>query len=190
MHPQRSRVNAIVDEAQRLGKITILGGPSVNICPEYYPKVDILHVGEMGDATDAMIEYLQSDAGIPHEQLVFETTHITPLDEQPLPARDLVNVNGYLVQPVQFSVGCPFTCDFCDIPMIYGRIARLNTGHRVVQELEQVYKRGFVGTILFVDDNLIANRRALKAMLPRVIEWQKAHGFPYPLTGEASINLS
>jgi hopanoid C-2 methylase len=190
MHPQRSRVNEIVAEARRLGKITILGGPSVNICPEYYPDVDILHVGEIGDATESLLEFLRSRSGKPESQIIFKTSAVTPLDAQPLPARDLVAVNGYIVQPIQFSVGCPFTCEFCDIPMIYGRIARLKSGSRLVQELEQIYQLGFVGTVLFVDDNLIANRKALKAMLPEVIRWQAAHGFPYPLTGEASINLA
>jgi len=190
MHPQRGRVNEIVDEANRLGKITILGGPSVSICPEYYPAPDILHVGEIGDATQCLLERLRSDAGKPAAQIVFKTNRPTPLDDLPLPARDLVPVNSYIVQTVQFSVGCPFTCEFCDIPIIYGRVARLKSGRRVTEEFEQLYRMGFVGTILFVDDNLIANRGALKAMLPEVIRWQKAHGFPYPLTGEASVNLS
>jgi len=190
MHPQRRRVTELIARANRLGKLTMLGGPSANICPEYYPQVDLLHVGELGDATDGLLEYLRSGAGKPRAQVVFKTTRILPLDEQPMPARSLIDVNAYLVQPVQFSVGCPFSCEFCDIPIIYGRVARLKSGPRVVRELEAVYQSGFVGTILFVDDNLIANHAAVKAMLTEVGAWQRKRGFPYPLTGEASIDLA
>src|SRR5205807_1093439 len=87
-------------------------------------------------------------------------------------------------------VGCPFTCEFCDIPMIYGRVARIKSPARLVRELQAIYDAGFVGTILFVDDNLIANRKSLRLLLPEVIAWQKAHDYAYPLTGEASINLA
>jgi radical SAM superfamily enzyme YgiQ (UPF0313 family) len=190
MHPQRNRVDEIIAEANQLGRITILGGPSVNICPEYYPDVDILHVGEVGDATDAMLVFLRSNARKPAKQIIFKTSSLTSLEDLPRPARELVNVNSYLIQPIQFSVGCPFTCEFCDIPMIYGRVARLKPPYRVVEELDHIHKLGFIGTILFVDDNLIANRKALKSMLQAVVEWQREHGFPFPLTGEASINLS
>lgn len=190
MHPQRRRIDELIARANRLGKLTALGGPSANICPEYYPQVDLLHVGELGDGTDALLEYLRSGAGKPRAQVVFKTTRILPLDEQPMPARSLIDVNAYLVQPVQFSVGCPFSCEFCDIPIIYGRVARLKSGRRVVQELEAVYRSGFVGTILFVDDNLIANHAAVRAMLAEVGAWQRARGYPYPLTGEASIDLA
>ena len=190
MHPQRRRITQILDEANRLGKITVLGGPSVNICPEYYPTADALHVGEMGDATGRLLEWLRAVRTKPAAQCVFRTRDKTPLDDQPLPRLDVIDVNAYLVQPIQFSVGCPFTCEFCDIPMIYGRVARIKSPARVACELQAIYDAGFVGTILFVDDNLVANRRALRQLLPEIIAWQKARGYPYPLTGEASINLA
>ena len=112
------------------------------------------------------------------------------LDEQPLPALHLVDVSRYLLVPIQFSVGCPFTCEFCDIPMIYGRVARLKTPERVLAELDALYQRGFIGAVMFVDDNLIANKKALRALLPHLIEWQKARDYPFAFTSEASLNLS
>ncbi len=190
MHAQRRRIVEILEEANALGKITALGGPSVSICPEYYPMADYLHVGEMGDATDHLLQALARVRTKPAAQVVYTTVERAPLDEQPLPALDLIDVNRYVCQPIQFSSGCPFTCEFCDIPMIYGRIPRIKSAARVVQELQAVYDRGFVGSILFVDDNLIANRKALRATLPDVVAWQKAHRFPFSLTGEASVNIS
>ncbi len=99
-------------------------------------------------------------------------------------------MNRYLLVPVQFSVGCPFTCEFCDIPMIYGRVARLKSAERVKKELDALYERGFIGAVMFVDDNLIANRKALKALLPELITWQKERSFPFAFTSEASVNLA
>jgi hopanoid C-2 methylase len=190
MHPQRRRIIQILEEAKRLGKLTVLGGPSVSICPEYYPQADFLHVGEIGDATAELIHVLRHTDGRSRRQRIFRTENKTPLDDQPLPALKLIEVNRYIVIPMQFSVGCPYTCEFCDIPAIYGRIARTKSTARIVRELDCIRDTGFVGTILFVDDNLIANRKALRAMLPAVIAWQKQHQYPYPLTGEATINIS
>jgi radical SAM superfamily enzyme YgiQ (UPF0313 family) len=189
MHPQRRRITAILAAANRLGRITIVGGPSASICPEYYPSADAIHVGELGDATDELLAFLRARRK-PDRQLVFRTTDKTPLDSQPMPALDCIDVNQYFMMPIQFSVGCPYTCEFCDIPMIYGRVARTKSAERVVAELEAIYERGFVGMILFVDDNLIADRKALRAMLERVIAWQKERRYPFAMTGEATINLA
>ncbi len=189
MHPQRRRLQELLDWANRLGKLTVVGGASASITPEAYPQADLLHVGELGDATEKMIEYLDQRPPKPPQQLVFATKVKTPLDEQPLPAWNLIDVAQYLVLPLQFSVGCPYRCEFCDIPVIYGR-PRAKSAERIVRELEAIYDTGFAGTLSFVDDNLIGDRRALHAMLPQLVRWQQQHGYPYPLSGEASIDLA
>jgi hopanoid C-2 methylase len=187
MHPQRRRITEILQAANQSGRLTVLGGPSVSICPEFYPQADVLHVGELGDATERLVDAL---AAKPTSQVVLETRHKLPMEEQPLPALELVDVRHYLVMPVQWSVGCPFRCEFCDIPAIYGRVPRTKSGERVVRELQRIYDTGFIGTILFVDDNLIANRKELRRVLPRIVAWQRSKGYPYPLTGEATIDLA
>ncbi|MCA9622212.1 MAG: radical SAM protein, partial [Myxococcales bacterium] len=190
MHPQRARIEAIVDRANAAGCVSLVGGPSVSICPEYYPRADYLHLGELGDGTDALLERLHQSLERPAEQEIFATRDKTPLSEQPIPAYDLIDTNHYILMPLQFSVGCPYTCEFCDIPAIYGSKARLKSPERVVAEMQAIYDTGFIGTILFVDDNLIAHKGAVKEMLPSVIAWQEAHRFPYPLSAEASINIA
>jgi len=190
MHPQRHRLEELIDWANRLGKLTVLGGPSVSICPEYYPQADILHVGELGDATDQLIERLTAGVEKPTRQIVLATEEKTPLDEQPLPAIGLVDVRRYIVMPVQFSVGCPYQCDFCDIPIIYGRHPRVKSPERLLREFDALYQSGFLGALVFVDDNLMANRRAFGAMLPKLIEWQRERNYPFPLTGEVSVDLA
>src|SRR5581483_8314857 len=92
--------------------------------------------------------------------------------------------------PMQFSVGCPFTCEFCDVPMIYGRVARLKSPERVLKELDALFETGFIGSIMFVDDNLIANRKALRDMLPKLAEWQVKHDYPFMFSSESSINMA
>ncbi len=190
MHPQRDRINQLLTQAGEMGKLTILGGPSASITPEFYPTADVLHIGELGDGTTKLIEWLGQRPARPERQLVFENTQKTSMDDQPLPALKLIDVNRYVVMPLQSSVGCPYQCEFCDIPVIYGRPPRWKTPARVLRELDAVYNTGFVGTISFVDDNLAANRKALHELLPDLVGWQQARRYPYPLSGEASMDLA
>jgi radical SAM superfamily enzyme YgiQ (UPF0313 family) len=189
MHQQRGKIVEHLEIANQRKKITIVGGSSVNICPEYYPQADVLHIGELGDATHELVKWLR-DAQKPEQQVKFEVKEKATLDEQPMPALHLVDVNRYLMVPVQFSVGCPFTCEFCDIPMIYGRVARLKTNARVLKELDALYQYGFIGAVMFVDDNIIANKKALRALLPDLQKWQKERDYPFAFTSEASLNLA
>ncbi len=190
MHPQRPGIHETARRARDAGCATVLGGPSVNICPEYYPELDALHVGEIGDATTRLVAWLAGVEGPQEAQQVFTVEEKTPMDDQPMPRFGVLDPAAYLTMPIQFSVGCPFTCEFCDIPVIYGRVPRIKSGERVVREIQAIYDTGFVGTVIFVDDNLIANRRALREMLPALAEWQRANGYPYPLASEASLNLA
>src|SRR6267142_774172 len=99
----------------------VLGGPSVSGCPEYYPDADILHLGELGDATDRLIEYLDHHGGRPRHQLRYETVERLPLAAFPTPAYELIRLREYFIANIQFSSGCPYSCEFCDIPALYGR---------------------------------------------------------------------
>jgi radical SAM superfamily enzyme YgiQ (UPF0313 family) len=191
MHQQRGKIVEHIDVANARGKLTMVGGSSVNICPEYYPNADVLHIGELGDATHELVKYLRgAEKKANSAQIKFEVKEKATLDEQPMPALHLVDVNAYLLVPVQFSVGCPFTCEFCDIPMIYGRVARLKSNARVLKELDALYHYGFIGAVMFVDDNLIANKKALRALLPELTAWQKERDYPFAFTSEASLNLA
>jgi hopanoid C-2 methylase len=190
MHPQRERIHEILGQARELGKLTILGGPSASITPEFYPTADVLHVGEIGDGTGELVEWLREGPARPDQQQVFQNSEKTPLDEQPMPAWGLIDVNHYVAMPLQSSVGCPYQCEFCDIPVIYGRTPRWKSPERVLRELDAIYDTGFVGTISFVDDNLAANHKSLRELLPELVRWQKENRYPYPLSGEASMDLA
>lgn len=190
MHIQRPQINLINDLAHRCNKITVVGGPSVSGCPEYYPEFDLLHLGELGDATDRMIEYLDQHKSRPTRQIRFETTERLPLSEFPVPAYHLVNLNQYFLANVQFSSGCPFRCEFCDIPELYGRNPRLKNPEQVLAELDAMLQSGNPGAVYFVDDNFVGNRRAVMELLPHLIDWQKRHGYPVQFACEATLNLA
>jgi len=190
MHIQRSQINQINDLAHRWHKITVVGGPSVSGCPEYYPDFDLLHLGELGDATDQMIQYLDEHRERPAAQIRFETQERLPLSEFPVPAYHLVNLNQYFLANVQFSSGCPYRCEFCDIPELYGRSPRLKTPAQVLTELDAMLHSGNPGAVYFVDDNFVGNRRAVMELLPHLVDWQKRHGYPVQFACEATLNLA
>ncbi|MHC5742597.1 MAG: B12-binding domain-containing radical SAM protein [Nostoc sp.] len=190
MHIQKPQINQINELAHRAGKITVVGGPSVSGCPEYYPDFDILHLGELGDASDRMIEYLDQNSQRPQSQIRFETKERLPLTEFPTPAYHLLNINDYFLANVQFSSGCPYHCEFCDIPELYGNSPRMKTPEQVVAELDAMRQSGNLGAVYFVDDNFVGDRRAAMKLLPHLIDWQKRNGYPIQFACEATLNLA
>jgi radical SAM superfamily enzyme YgiQ (UPF0313 family) len=190
MHAQRPLINEINRRAHALGKVTALGGPSVSGCPEYYPDFDYLHIGELGDATDALIAALARTAERPRAQQCLTTAERLPLHQFPTPAYKLAGMSQYFLAGIQFSSGCPYHCEFCDIPELYGQKPRLKTPQQVLAELDEIVEDGCIGAVYFVDDNFIANRKAAKELLPYLIEWQKRKNYPVEFACEATLNIA
>lgn len=189
MHVQRAQIHHVNERAHQAGKLTVLGGPSVSAAPEFYPQVDVLHCGEAGDATRSLLEHLDTTIGRPPKQLIFRTAERLDLNEFPIPAYDLLARRQYLTGSIQFCSGCPFTCEFCDIPGLYGRKPRLKTPAQVLAELDKLYQAG-MNAVYFVDDNFIANPRATLELLPHLVSWQKRRLTPMLFSCEATLNIS
>ena len=189
MHVQRPYIEDIVRRAHACGRPVALGGPSASGCPETYPDVDFVHVGELGDATDRLIEFLDGLDGRPGRQLVVTTQERLPLTSFPMPAFELVSLSEYFLASVQFSSGCPYTCEFCDIPALYGRNPRLKTPVQVIAELDRL-REGGAQSVYFVDDNFIANQKAVLDLLPHLVSWQKRHRYPLRIACEATLNIA
>lgn len=189
MHVQRSSIEDVIRRAHAAGRLVVLGGPSVSGSPEYYPEADILHVGELGDATDRILEYLDGHAGRPRHQLRFQTAERLPLHEFPTPAYELIPIRRYFIANVQFSSGCPYACEFCDIPALYGRNPRLKTPAQVLAELDRIVAGGAT-SVYFVDDNFIGNQKAALELLPHLIAWQVRHRYPLRFACEATLNIA
>jgi radical SAM superfamily enzyme YgiQ (UPF0313 family) len=191
MHIQAEQIRNIQQRAKAAGKVTVLGGPSVSAAPEIYPDFDYLHIGEMGDATDAIIRAIDESCARPPQQVVCKTRERLPLTDFPIPAYDKVPFGRYLLGTVQFSSGCPYLCEFCDIPGLYGRQPRMKTPQQIVAELDCIFSQpNPPNTLYFVDDNFIGNRKAAKEMLPHLVEWQKRNAYPVMFACEATLNIA
>jgi radical SAM superfamily enzyme YgiQ (UPF0313 family) len=167
-----------------------IGGPSVSSCPDYYPAFDYLHLGELGDATDRLIDILESDTARPERQVVLKTADRLDMTKFPIPAYELADIPRYFLGSIQYSSGCPYQCEFCDIPGLYGRNPRLKTPEQITAELDKLLECGIMGSVYFVDDNFIGNRKAALDLLPHLVEWQKKTGFVLRLSCEATLNIA
>jgi radical SAM superfamily enzyme YgiQ (UPF0313 family) len=183
---QRRRMREILAELRRRKCYTVVGGPWVSVSENYFDNlVDATFIGE---AEETWPQFLQ-DWEDGKAQRRYEQQEKTDLSKVPPPRLDLLAMRKYAFGSVQFTRGCPFTCDFCDIIVIFGRRPRLKTSAQILVELEalRAQKLRFV---FIVDDNLIGNRKAIKDILRQVIEWQKENGYPLMFVTEASVDLA
>jgi radical SAM superfamily enzyme YgiQ (UPF0313 family) len=187
MLPQYFDTIEIIDLCRARGKPVVVGGPGVTSVPDLYSNADFQVLGEAEGIIDKFITAWEAGA----REGVFEAEKFTvDVTKSPVPRFDLLKVEHYLYVGVQFSRGCPFTCEFCDIIELYGRVPRAKTNAQMLQELETLYQLGYRGHIDFVDDNLIGNKKAVKLFLPELEAWLERHGYPFEFTTEASLNLS
>jgi radical SAM superfamily enzyme YgiQ (UPF0313 family) len=122
---------------------------------------------------------------------IYSTEQFADIRDTPPPDYSLIKVSQYAQLSLQYSRGCPYDCEFCEITALLGRKVRIKTPDQIINELEGIYQTGFRGSVFFVDDNFIGNRKVLKEiLLPRIIRWNRMHRNPFTFTTEASINLS
>jgi hopanoid C-2 methylase len=191
MHIQAAQIHDICERARAAGKVTVLGGPSVSAAPEGYPDYDYLHLGELGDATDALLARLDESVARPPQQVRFSTRQRLPLADFPWPAYQLVQFDKYLLGTLQFSSGCPYQCEFCDIPNLYGRQPRIKSPEQLIGELDFILSQKVrPACVYFVDDNFVANRKAVREMLPHLVAWQKKNDYPVSFACEATLNIA
>jgi radical SAM superfamily enzyme YgiQ (UPF0313 family) len=190
MHIQRQQMNDICRRAHAFDLAVAIGGPSVSACPDYYPSFDYLHVGELGDATNELIARLARDPSRPGQQVVLKTADRLDMTSFPLPAYELADLKRYFLGSIQYSSGCPYQCEFCDIPGLYGRNPRLKSPQQITAELDKMLECGIRGSVYFVDDNFIGNRKAALDLLPHLVEWQKRTGFVLRFSCEATLNIA
>jgi radical SAM superfamily enzyme YgiQ (UPF0313 family) len=190
MHIQRQQMNDICRRAHAFDLSVAIGGPSVSACPDYYPSFDYLHVGELGDATDQLIARLAHDPARPAQQVILKTADRLDMAQFPLPAYELAELKKYFLGSIQYSSGCPYQCEFCDIPGLYGRNPRLKTPQQITAELDKLLECGIRGSVYFVDDNFIGNRKAALDLLPHLVEWQKKTGYVLRFSCEATLNIA
>jgi radical SAM superfamily enzyme YgiQ (UPF0313 family) len=191
MHIQATQIHDIAARAHAAGKVVALGGPSVSAAPEEYKDFDYVHIGELGDATEALIARLDESIARPPGQVRCRTQERLQLTQFPFPAYHLVRFDKYLLGTLQFSSGCPYQCEFCDIPNLYGRQPRMKSAQQLLGELDFIMsQRVRPACLYFVDDNFVAHRKAVREMLPHLIAWQKQHDYPLSFACEATLNIA
>jgi radical SAM superfamily enzyme YgiQ (UPF0313 family) len=191
MHIQAAEIHDVCRRAKSCGKVTALGGPSVSAAPEKYPEYDYLHLGELGDATDMLLARIDATVAAPPRQIRCSSSKRLALADFPYPAYNLVQLDKYLLGTLQFSSGCPYLCEFCDIPNLYGRQPRMKSPQQLIGELDFIMsQKTHPASLYFVDDNFIGNRKATREMLPHLVAWQKRNGYPVSFACEATLNIA
>ncbi|HEY9697426.1 MAG TPA: B12-binding domain-containing radical SAM protein [Trichocoleus sp.] len=185
---QKPDFQALIRKAVQLGKPVAVGGPYPTSVPQ--------------DALEAGANFLVLDEGemtVPQflaaidrgeTEGVFRSLDKPDVTQSPLPRFDLLQQDAYLMMAIQFSRGCPFNCEFCDIISLYGRKPRTKEPSQALAELQALYDLGWRGSLFIVDDNFIGNQRNVKRFLHDLIPWMQQHNYPFTFITEASVNLA
>src|SRR4029077_14010974 len=184
---QRDRMREILQRLRRLKIFTVVGGAYASVDEAFFEGLcDVLFSGE---ADETWPEFVERFAAGKDYKTFYKQAHPTDMTRLSKARFDLLKVNRYASGALQFSRGCPFLCEFCDIIVTFGRRPRTKRPEQVLEELDDMRKAGFFSCFI-VDDNFIGNKKAAKELLRAIIPWQQEHGYPLRLTTEASINLA
>ena len=183
---QKDSSEKIIARCGDLGKKVVAGGPLFSSQPDLFPEVDHLILGEAEITLLLFLEDLEK--GMPKRRYI--SNERPDITLTPIPAWSLIRFKDYATLLVQYSRGCPFDCEFCDITVMNGRIPRVKTPRQMIGEFQVLYDHGWRGTVFVVDDNFIGNKREVKIMLRELIAWQRVRRYPFKLFTEASINLA
>src|SRR3989441_8673150 len=183
---QKESLRDVVRRAKTLGKRVVLGGPYVTTTIEDLPEADHIFLGEAETTLPLFIE----DLARGEAKRTYQAAERPPLSETPMAHFQLANLKRYSAMSVQYSRGCPFSCEFCDIIEIYGRVPRTKSNQQMLAEFDALYDLNWRGTVFIVDDNFIGNKKNVRLLLPDLAKWQKEHGYPFSLITESSLNLA
>jgi radical SAM superfamily enzyme YgiQ (UPF0313 family) len=183
---QKQSLHSVANEALRLGKKVVLGGPYVTSTIGQLPNADHIFQGE---AETTLPEFF-ADLKRGEAKRIYKAPERPPMSISPIPDFSIADLKHYSCMSVQYSRGCPFSCEFCDIIEIYGRVPRTKSNHQILAEFEALKQIGWRGPLFIVDDNFIGNKKNVRNLLPELVAWQKKNGSPFSLLTEASVNLA
>jgi len=187
MSIQSESTNEVIQKCISLKAKIVAGGPLFTSSSEQYEKIDYLVLNE----AEITLPLFLKDFTEGNPKHKYTTEGWADITTTPLPEWDLVSMNNYTSMNLQYSRGCPFDCEFCDITVLYGRKPRTKSKDQVIAELDALYFSGWRGPVFFVDDNFIGNKVKLKKeILPAITDWMTKRKNPFYLNTEASINLA
>jgi radical SAM superfamily enzyme YgiQ (UPF0313 family) len=176
----------LIKRAKALNKLVVSGGPDATCSPGIYDEADHLVLGE----AEVTLSQFLGDLERGEAAHVYKADRLADMAQSPVPRWDLLEISDYFYVGLQWSRGCPFNCEFCDIIELYGRVPRCKSEAQVIAELELFYRLGYRGQVDIVDDNLIGHKREVKKLLVALKKWQAAHGWPFEFGAEVSLNLA
>jgi radical SAM superfamily enzyme YgiQ (UPF0313 family) len=183
---QKKSLREVIKLCKERGKRVVVGGPYITTSVETLPEVDHIFLGE---AETTLPEFVL-DWNRRELKYAYEAKERPALCNTPVPDFWLLDLKQYSFMSLQYSRGCPFNCEFCDIIEIYGRVPRTKTNKQIIAELDALLQVGWSGLVFIVDDNFIGNKRNVKKLLPELTEWSERHGHPFYFVTEASINIA
>ena len=185
MAVQRESVHQVISMCKGVGVKIVAGGPLFTQEYEDFGDIDYFVLNE----AEVTLPHFLKDLEQGHPNRVYTTSEFPDIKKTPVPQWGLIDLKRYASMSIQFSRGCPFNCEFCNVTALLGHRPRLKSAEQIISELDALYDRGWRGGVFFVDDNFIGNKKSLKnELLPALIEWQKTKkGITF--NTEASINL-
>lgn len=190
MITQKESAKDVIFKCKNLGVKMVAGGPLFSNLSHEFPEVDhfILNEGEI--TLQLFLEDLKNVDQGGDLQKIYSSDERPDIDAVPIPKWDLINLNDYAKMPLQFSRGCPFDCEFCNISTLNGKVPRVKSPTQFMRELNSLYDYGWRGAIFIVDDNFISNKNNAKALLKELISWRKEKNYSATYTTQISLNLA
>src|SRR5437868_10703118 len=183
---QKDSLRDVVKRCKARGKRVVLGGPYVTTTIEELPDADHIFLGEAETTLPQFVKDLERGEA----KRSYQASERPPLSTTPLADFHLADMKRYSAMSVQYSRGCPFQCEFCDIIEIYGRVPRTKSNQQMLAEFDALLDLGWRGTVFIVDDNFIGNKKNVRQLLPELAKWQRKNGYPFSLLTESSLNLA
>ncbi|HUI30761.1 MAG TPA: B12-binding domain-containing radical SAM protein [Candidatus Acidoferrales bacterium] len=185
MSVQKESAKAIIARSKKLDRKIVAGGPLFTALHDEFGNVDYLVLNE----AEITLKPFLADLAAGKAKHIYTTTEWADITQTPIPRWDLINLKNYASMNLQYSRGCPYDCEFCDITVLYGRIPRTKTKEQVISELDSLRERGWRASVFFVDDNFLGNKSKLKKeILPSIIEWMDEKRHPFFFNTEVSLN--